>query len=143
MDDITFMAYAESVCFEHAWSDDDIRAVTESGYGVYSIGRDETGEPVGYVLGRVSFDEAELYRIAVLPDKRRQHAGKRLVESFIEKCAANGAEKIFLEVRSRNVPALKLYERCGFSMISVRKGYYGDDDAVIYVLDLKRGQESR
>ncbi len=141
MDDITFMAYAESVCFEHSWSADDIKAVTESGYGVYSIERDEHGEPVGYVIGRMSLDEAELYRIAVLPDNHRQHAGMRLVKSFIEKCAENGAEKIFLEVRSRNVPAVHMYECAGFSKLSVRKGYYGDDDAVIYILDLKSGQE--
>ncbi len=141
MNDTEFMAYAESVCFEHCWSANDITAVKDSGYGVYLVERDDSGEPIGYVLGRVSFDEAELYRIAVLPEKRRNHAGERLVKAFTEKCAEMGAEKIFLEVRSKNVPALKLYELCGFSKLSVRKGYYGDDDAVIYVLYLKSGQE--
>lgn len=139
MNDTEFMAYAEGVCFENGWSIDDIKAVTESGYGVYSVERDEGGEPVGYVLGRISFDEAELYRIAVLPDKRRQHAGLQLVGKFVSKCAEKGAEKIFLEVRSRNVPAISLYERSGFSKLSVRKGYYGDDDAVIYVYYTNRG----
>ena len=42
-----------------------------------------------------------------------------------------GAAVCFLEVRSRNVSAIALYEKCGYERISVRKKYYPDDDAVI------------
>ena len=135
MSDNEFIAYAESVCFERGWSIGDIAAVTGDENGICCVEHDESGG-IGYALGRCSFDEAELYRIAVLPEKRRLHAGVRLMERFIVKCREKGVEKIFLEVRSSNVPAIKLYEQSGFERISVRKRYYGDEDALIYLLTL-------
>ncbi|MBR0062659.1 MAG: ribosomal protein S18-alanine N-acetyltransferase [Oscillospiraceae bacterium] len=129
MDVITFITHAESVCFAHPWTRGEVQSAVESEYGVFAV------EPeTGYALGRLSFDEAELYRIAVLPEKRRNGVGGRLLDSFISACRGRGAEKIFLEVRSKNEPAIKLYESRGFALISVRKGYYGDDDALIYML---------
>ena len=128
MDMVDFIAAAENVCFTKGWSAADIRAELESGYGVCCI-----DDGVGYALGRVSFDEAELHRIAVLPEKRRTGAGERILRQFIDECSRRGAGKIFLEVRSKNLPAVKLYEKCGFSRISVRKNYYGDDDAAVYM----------
>ena len=49
---------------------------------------------------------------------------------------ALGAEVIFLEVRSRNVPAVSLYESLGYKKIGTRPKYYIDDDAVIFELRL-------
>ena len=48
----------------------------------------------------------------------------------------NCAEKVFLEVRSKNIPARACYKSLGFSEISVRDNYYGDDDAIIMEKDL-------
>lgn len=127
MTDTDFIAYAEGVCFSRPWTAGDIAACTESMDGVCAV-----DEGVGYAFGRISFDEAELYRIAVLPDKRGRGAGSALLARFIQKCTERGAVKIFLEVRSENVPAVKLYEKHGFRHISTRRGYYGDDDALIY-----------
>ena len=138
MNDAEFIAYAESVCFENPWTAENVNVQLDSEYSVCAVERDTDGEGIGYALGRVSFDEAELYRIAVLPDKRRAHSGSRLLERFVSLCAERGAEKIFLEVRSANVPARRLYEKHGFSEISVRRGYYSDDDAVIYLLQQEK-----
>lgn len=132
MNDAEFIAYAESVCFTNGWTRENVAALLNEESSVCVV-EDDTG----YAIGRVSFDEAELYRIAVLPEKRRHHAGERLLRSFIERCASRGAEKIFLEVRSKNVPAVSLYERNGFEKISVRRNYYGDDDALIYLYTIK------
>lgn len=128
MDRVNFIAAVEAVCFTKGWTADDIRAELDSEYGICSV-----EEGVGYALGRVSFDEAELHRIAVLPEKRRSGAGERLLRDFLAECGERGAEKVFLEVRSKNTPAVCLYEKCGFERIAVRKNYYGDDDALIYV----------
>lgn len=131
MDDAAFIAAVESVCFESQWTEHDIRAVIDSTDGVFEI-----DEGTGYALGRISFDEAELYRIAVLPEKRRAHAGSELLKRFMDSCRDRGVKKIFLEVRSRNVPAVRMYERHGFVRIAERKRYYGDDDALIFMHEL-------
>jgi len=44
----------------------------------------------------------------------------------------NDEEVFFLEVRVSNETAKKIYERYGFIVINVRKGYYADgEDAYI------------
>lgn len=139
MDVVEFIARSEAVCFSNGWTADDIRAELESGCGVCC-----TEEGIGYAIGRISFDEAELHRIAVLPEKRRSGAGERLLRHFLDECGKKGAVKVFLEVRSKNLSAVRLYERCGFMRIAVRKNYYGDDDAVVYAFtfpdDVKNDQ---
>lgn len=127
MTDERFIAQSEAVCFSKPWTADDIHALMISGDCVYEVIPD-----VGYALGRVSYEEADLYRIAVLPEKRRQGAGKRLLESFVKDCAQKGAKSIYLDVRSKNEAAVSMYEGFGFERIWVRKMYYGDDDALIY-----------
>ena len=50
----------------------------------------------------------------------------------IGECAkSQGCERMMLEVRKSNEKARKLYEKDGFSEISVRKGYYDGEDAII------------
>lgn len=134
MNDEEFIAYAESVCFDNPWTPDSVRAALGSEYAVFAVERGDSGEGIGYAVGRVSFDEAELHRIAVLPEHRRARAGSRLLARFTALCAQRGAQRIFLEVRSRNESAVALYEKHGFKRISVRRGYYGDDDAIVYEL---------
>ncbi|MBP3857489.1 MAG: GNAT family N-acetyltransferase [Ruminiclostridium sp.] len=132
MNDIEFIAYAESVCFEKPWTAGEIRAAAEDGFAVTVV-----IPGTGYALGRLLCDEAELYRIAVLPEKRRAGAGAGLLGRFVDECLSRGAERVFLEVRSRNVPAVTLYEHSGFTLIAKRKNYYGDDDALIYKRDIR------
>lgn len=121
----------ETACFSDPWSITAVENQLKSGNGVWLI-TEENGVPCGYALGSIICGEAELYRIAVLPCFRRKGLGDRLLSDFIEKCGSMDGEKIFLEVRSRNAPAISLYKKAGFEEISIRKGYYGDDDAVIF-----------
>lgn len=121
----------ETVCFSEPWSLTAVENQLKSESAVWLI-TEENGVPCGYALGSIICGEAELYRIAVCADFRRRGLGDRLLSDFIEKCRSMEGEKIFLEVRSRNTPAISLYRKAGFEEISVRKGYYGDDDAVIF-----------
>ncbi len=126
----------ETACFSDPWSLSAVENQLKSGSSVWLI-TEEDDIPCGYALGSIICGEAELYRIAVSGDYRRKGLGEKLLSGFIEKCRTMGGEKIFLEVRSRNTPAISLYRKAGFEEISVRKGYYGDDDAVIFAKILK------
>ena len=66
-------------------------------------------------------------------DKRQRGIGYRLLDYAVKTSKGQGLERLFLEVRSRNLPAVKLYTAYGFKQIAVRKGYYKDpdDDALI------------
>ena len=45
---------------------------------------------------------------------------------------------LWLEVRSKNDTAIKFYENLGMKKIGISRNYYGDDDALILVLEEKR-----
>ena len=121
----------EKECFSDPWSITSIENQLSTEQTIFII-YEENGEAAGFVLGTQVCGEAELYRIAVSGKFRRRGLGERLLADFLEQCRKRGAEKVFLEVRSRNFPAISLYEKAGFEKIAVRKGYYGDDDAVIF-----------
>lgn len=121
----------EKECFSDPWSITSIENQLSSEQTIFMI-HEENGEAAGFALGTQVCGEAELYRIAVSDKFRRRGIGERLLTDFLEQCRKRGAGKVFLEVRSRNIPAISLYEKAGFEKIAVRKGYYGDDDAVIF-----------
>jgi [ribosomal protein S18]-alanine N-acetyltransferase len=77
--------------------------------------------------------EAELLRIAVSPEVRRQGLARRLLaasEAFLEQ---EGIDVFHLEVRTSNHPARALYESMGWTLQRTRKAYYRDgEDAAIY-----------
>lgn len=88
---------------------------------------------VGYVLGWVAADEAQLMSIAVEPGARDRGIGKALLARFLRELAAEGVTSVVLEVRKGNASARTLYERFGFERLGERTAYYADgEDGVTY-----------
>lgn len=92
---------------------------------------------VGYAGAELLVDHADITAIAVDNNFKRKGIATLLLTSIFLKCKELKMDKIFLEVRSSNVPAKNLYEKLGFNKISTRKNYYENvEDADIYVKDL-------
>ena len=93
---------------------------------------------VAFLCIRVVAGEAEVTNLAVDPDWRRQHIASRLLEQGLRFAAAEGARRVFLEVRKKNPAALRLYERFGFTAVGLRTGYYKEppDDAAVLARSL-------
>ncbi len=66
-----------------------------------------------------------IYALAVHPLARGQRLGQRLLHEMIESLRARGAGRIFLEVRTDNHPAIRLYESAGFRTCRLLHNYYG------------------
>ena len=132
--DSTAIAASEREIFPDPWSERDIvSAISTEGAMCYSAVKD--GHLVGYIIGRVIPPEGEIYRIAVLPEFRCRGIGYRLLDYACKTERGRGLEVLFLEVRSRNTPAISLYNAYGFKRAGIRRGYYKnpDDDAIIIV----------
>lgn len=69
-------------------------------------------------------DQAHVNQLAVRPDLRGRGLGRQLIEAVAVEAAHLGATSLTLEVRESNAPALRLYERTGFSRAAVRQNYY-------------------
>ena len=91
------------------------------------------GKVSGFCITHISGDEGEIYQIAAEAHMRRQGIGSALMEDAVKFAEGRGLQRLFLEVRAGNAPALALYKRCGFREIGRRRKYYVNpiEDALI------------
>lgn len=115
--------------------------------GVFAFLALEKGEPVGFALGQVVGEEAELLTLGVIPAARRKGHSRLLLEAVLAETACRGAERLVLEVSAHNLKARRLYAQAGFEAVGRRRNYYRDRDgrgcdAVVLALPLaKRAAE--
>ena len=89
---------------------------------------------VGYA-GLCAYPPHESYvqTIAVAPTAQGHGIGTTMLRALIDESARRGCERLDLEVRADNEPAIRLYERHGFTRIGLRRRYYqpSGTDAVV------------
>ena len=51
-------------------------------------------------------------------------------------CKQRNCNTIFLEVNTINYKAINLYNKYGFKQYSLRKNYYGNNDAILMKVEL-------
>lgn len=133
LEDVPALLFLEKSCFgTEGFSDAQLRQMITARYGL-ALGIWEEEVLVGAALLEVLVPESELHSLAVLPAQRRRGLGSVLVKSAITEARKLGANEMFLEVRSSNQAAIALYEREGFTALSVRRGYYSHprEDALV------------
>lgn len=91
---------------------------------------------VGYISIYYFLDEANLQKVAVLENERRNGVATELIEYSIEYLKEHKVKSFYLEVNEHNLIAIKVYEKLGFKRISTRKNYYGSDSAIIFEKNL-------
>lgn len=91
---------------------------------------------VGYIVCWIIADELHILNLAVEQSFRRRGIAKKLVLSALRQAHQKGAKRAFLEVRSSNTAAKKLYSDLGFNGSSVRRDYYEEpaEDAIVMTL---------
>ena len=134
-DDATAISEMEAEYFSDPWQRKDVLSYICSSDGMCFVATDG-GDVIAYVLGRIIPPEGEIYRVAVKKEKRQRGIGYRLLSFALKTERGRGLETTFLEVRSKNIAARRLYTAHGFKELSIRKNYYKnpDDDAVIMLL---------
>ena len=80
---------------------------------------------VGLVRQHRRSRSGRLYAIAVHPDAQGRQVGRRLAEHTLAALAGMGIERVYLEVRSDNEPAIALYRKLGFADHRHLPKYYG------------------
>jgi putative acetyltransferase len=74
---------------------------------------------------------AEIVRMSIAADVRRQGIGRRILEELVKTATSLGCNRIVLETTATWHDVIAFYERCGF-----RISHYLDGD-VYFVLDLQ------
>ena len=83
---------------------------------------------VGFIQIEEHFEISDIINIAVDKEYQKKGIGELLISYVL---STTESEKVLLEVRESNLPAIHLYEKCVFKEINRRKKYYGNEDAII------------
>ncbi|HUX46788.1 MAG TPA: ribosomal protein S18-alanine N-acetyltransferase [Desulfosporosinus sp.] len=138
IDDLQNILEVERASFATPWSLDAFKAELKDNEYARYLCLELEGQVIGYMGLWFILDEGHITNIAITPNHRGQHWGEFLMRSVMEKMVEQGMERMTLEVRVSNNPAQSLYERLGFAIAGVRKGYYADtgEDAMIMWAEL-------
>lgn len=120
------------------WGEEALRdTIASSGHHLMSL---REGRAVGFLLSNFVLDEAQLLLIGVSPDWQGVGVGGQLLKELINRSRDQGRKLIYLEVRSGNERAIRLYRSLGFIDIGVRRDYYpglvGREDAIVMSLQI-------
>ena len=100
----------------------------------------QDGELIGYAVLSVAADEAHVLNLCIAPEVQGRGHGRRLLRALLLLARRRGAQRVFLEVRPSNAPAIALYHDEGFNEIGRRPRYYpakdGREDALVMALEL-------
>lgn len=116
------VAAIEKACFSSPWDEAALEAELENACSHLYVAIDKD-RAVGYAAVYCVCGEADIARVAVLGEYRRQGiATQLLLKSFED----NQADCVFLDVRESNAAAINLYRSLGFEQVGIRKNYYSD-----------------
>ena len=126
--DIPEIAMLEKRCFPDAWSETSIAGTLKSPLGFVLIAEEPDGEgfdlPCGYLIAQAFDGEGELLRIAAAPEVRQRGVGQALIGRMLED---RPDVRIWrLDVRTKNAPAIALYEKNGFRIVAENPDAYKD-----------------
>ena len=85
---------------------------------------------VGFITATDLKETCDILSLVVDPKYRNKMVASNLLDYLISELDEN-LKLITLEVASKNIAAIKLYEKFGFEVVNVRKNYYKDDDAYL------------
>jgi [ribosomal protein S18]-alanine N-acetyltransferase len=133
------LALELSLFGEEAWSRQMLEAeLAEQPRSRYYLIAADDGVITGYGGLLVASNQADVLTLAVAADRWGHGTGAALLEALLAEAARRGCTEVFLEVRTDNDRAQRLYRSHGFSQIGIRKGYYQPSgaDALVMRRDL-------
>lgn len=139
-EDLQDVTTLEAACFSVPWKYRDFEEVLVNPDRFYLIAEADnvTADTPDRVLGGCMLThiagEGDISNVAVHEKYRKNGIAAALLSALLELGGKRyGIMAFTLEVRSKNIPALRLYERQGFAAKGVRPNFYEKpkDDAII------------
>lgn len=133
--DLPFVLEIERLSFPNPWQESSFRgeiANLHISYPSVIIYR-PMEKVVGYIIFWLVKEEAQISNLAVHPDYTRLGIGQAVLRQTLVTMRKMKAEQVILEVRPSNRAARSLYEKYGFEILGIRRGYYQNppEDALV------------
>ncbi|HUI91333.1 MAG TPA: ribosomal protein S18-alanine N-acetyltransferase [Chitinivibrionales bacterium] len=131
--DLAAILDIEKYCCTVTWNLSSFRSELSGENRINLVAQAYDGPLCGFIFSMLAADELEINTLAVGPTYQRLGIAQKLLAAAAQAGFSRGAETMHLEVRSRNRPAVCLYEKLGFEVRWIRKKYYSDngDDAIV------------
>ena len=133
IEDVPQIAALEKLCFSDPWSERSIASELSNPYSCWLVWEEE-GTVLGYIGSQTVPPEADVMNVAVAPEHRKMKIGSKLLTALCELLHREGIDKLFLEVRASNAPAIALYEGFGFEILGRRPKYYVNPTEDAYIM---------
>ena len=136
------IAALEKATFSFPWDEASILAELDNPLALWLVVVEDE-KVLGYVGSQTVFEDADILNVAVLPAARRRGIAEALMTALESRLSERGAERITLEVRASNAPAIALYRKLGYAQVGLRKNYYEKprEDAMILQKQIANQEE--
>jgi [ribosomal protein S18]-alanine N-acetyltransferase len=138
VEDVGRVVDIEREIYAFPWSHGNFTDSLHAGYNCWVNQWD--GGIVGYGVMMLAAGEAHLLNLGIAAQWQGQGLGREALEHMINVARNHRAEVMFLEVRTSNIVARRLYATRGFRVLTIRKNYYpaaqGRENAVLMELAL-------
>jgi ribosomal-protein-alanine N-acetyltransferase len=133
----------EKRAYTHPWSRGNFADSLRAGYRAQVLLQGP--DLMGYYVLMLSAQEAHLLNLSVDPPQQGRGLARLMLDEMLRFAQAQGAQSLWLEVRTSNVRARQIYERYGFKTVGLRRNYYPlapfkREDAVVMSLPLAAAQ---
>ena len=140
--DIDALLILERQCITPPWTEGALLSEIYNNDTVFLVSErqdEDAGQIAGFAVLRLIGEDAELFQIVADLNYRREGIATHLLNQVIKDAKNTGVTRLFLEVRVSNDAAIALYERFGFTSISLRKLYFIEpiEDARVMMLEVK------
>ncbi len=124
----------EQLCFPAPWDLEEIEGLIARDPSLFTLAAYDSGCAIGYISAVFSAPGIlHIISLGVHPDYRRRSIARNLLGSAVHWGRQMGAEKVTLEVRSQNAPAVSFYSKLNFSVKKELADFYGKDQHGLFM----------
>lgn len=139
-EDVIAVEELEKNTFSMPWSQYAFLEMTTRKECIFVVVEIETGI-VGYCGITNILGEGDITNVAVKPDARGKGIAEAMIGKILDWGKEAGITEFTLEVRSSNIPAIRLYEKLGFQIEGIRKKFYDKPKEDAFIM-WKRQEEN-
>lgn len=135
--DLPSVLAIEKRSFKTPWTKQAFTELMREAGALYLVAKIDE-QVVGYGIGWLGPKELHIGNLAVEEGRRRRGIGSLILKRLTREAWERGIQRMTLEVRTTNQPAIALYKRHGFREMAIRKGYYKseNEDALVMMRQL-------
>lgn len=141
LSDICDVVKIENESFSMPWSYEAFEESLSKDYAVFYVAEikdNDVFQIAGYVGVYHLGSECDITNIAISSSYRRMGIAELLMKAVEDYGFLNNVERVNLEVRESNIPAINLYKKMKYENIGIRKNFYEKpiENAVIMIRKL-------